>query len=109
MHVSLWRHTQLDSTHPHHSNTTQNKTKIQTASFPSPEHDGTFSEWSAASQREQRQQLGVVLGEAFFAAHPDPKVRASTGYVFIKEMDRGTFTHSASQLRGRIESVGGGK
>jgi hypothetical protein len=63
---------------------------------------------SAASQREQRQQLGVVLGEAFFASHPNPKVRASTGYVFLKEMDRATFANSAAQLRGRIESGGGG-
>lgn len=85
---------------PHHLQ----PTTTQTASFPSPEHDGTFSSWSAASQREQRQQLGVVLGEAFFASHPDPKVRASTGYVFLKEMDRPTFINSAAQIRGRVEN-----
>lgn len=77
----------------------------QTASFPSPEHDGTFSEWSAASQREQRRQLGVALGEEFFASYPDPRVRNSTGYVFLKEMDRETMGRSAAQLRSRIESA----
>lgn len=83
---------------------TQHPIHPQTASFPSPDHDGTFSEWSAASQREQRQQLGVVLGEDFFRTHPDAKVRASTGYVFLKEMDRAAFVDSAAEIRSRVEA-----
>ncbi len=74
------------------------------ASFPAPDYDGPFSHWSEVSQREQRQQLGVVLGEDYFATHPNEKVRTSTGYVFLKEMCQETFANSAAQLRGRIES-----
>lgn len=47
----------------------------------------------------------MVLGEDFFQQHPDPKVRASTGYVFLKEMDRATFVDSAAQIRGRVETA----
>lgn len=46
----------------------------QAASFPAPDHDGPFSEWSELSQRDQRGMLGVLLGEAFFDNHPDPRV-----------------------------------
>ena len=74
------------------------------ASFPAPDYDGPFSHWSEVSQRAQRQQLGVVLGEEFFAGHADRKVRESTGYVFLKEMSREAFGKTAAQLRGRIES-----
>lgn len=47
----------------------------QAASFPAPDHDGPFSEWSELSQRDQRSMLGVLLGETFFDNHPDPRVR----------------------------------
>lgn len=76
----------------------------KSASFPAPDYDGPFSHWSEASQRAQRQQLGVVLGEDFFVTHPDASVRASSGYVFLKEMDRDAFSKTATQLRGRMES-----
>lgn len=73
------------------------------ASFPAPDYDGPFSEWSELSQRGQREELGIVLGEEYFANHSDPKVRASTGYIFLKEMPKSSFINGAQELKGRIE------
>lgn len=73
------------------------------ASFPAPDYDGPFSEWSELSQRSQRQELGILLGEDYFFNHADSKIRASTGYIFLKEMSKSSFINGAQELKWRIE------
>lgn len=56
------------------------------ASFPSYEHDGPFSELARSIQVEQYQKLKVCLGRDWFQEHPSPMIRATRGFVFLKEM-----------------------
>ena len=38
-------------------------TKQKDASFPSPNYEGSFSAWASHIQKEQRRDLGVLIGE----------------------------------------------
>ena len=73
------------------------------ASFPAPDYDGPFSHWAQMIQAEQYQQLVTLLGEDFFSAHPDPRMRAARGMVFINELDMGEFLDRARQLKHNAE------
>lgn len=75
------------------------------ASFPSDEHDGPFSELAEAIQREYYGNLQILLGEEFFIQHPNPRVRESKGFVFIKEMSQEEFSENAQELKSRIELI----
>ena len=56
------------------------------ASFPSYEHDGPFSELARRVQVDQYQKLKICLGRDWFQEHPSPMIRATRGFVFLKEM-----------------------
>ncbi len=56
------------------------------ASFPAPGYDGTFSGYALEILADQRKQLETILGEAYFADHPDPRVRQAKGLILLKEM-----------------------
>lgn len=56
------------------------------AAFPSPRHDGPFSELSEKNLREQYQQLNTLLGENFFTKHSDERIRSARGFVFIQTL-----------------------
>ena len=73
------------------------------ASFPAPDYDGPFSHWAQMIQAEQYQQLVTLLGEDFFSTHPDPRMRAARGMVFINELDMGEFLDRARQLKHNAE------
>ena len=73
------------------------------ASFPAPDYDGPFSHWAQMIQAEQYQQLVTLLGEDFFSAHPDPRMRAARGMVFINELGMGEFLDRARQLKHNAE------
>ncbi len=56
------------------------------ASFPSHEHDGPFCELAQRVQTEQYQMLKTCLGREWFHEHPSAMIRATRGFVFLKEM-----------------------
>ena len=58
----------------------------KTASFPSYEHDGPFSELAQKIQVSQYQTLKTCLGREFFYEHPSALIRATRGMVFLKRM-----------------------
>lgn len=73
------------------------------ASFPSYEHDGPFSELAQRIQVEQYQSLKTCLGREWFYHHSSPLIRATRGFVFLKEMELGEFYQSCRQLKKSIE------
>ncbi|MFT4553584.1 MAG: glucosamine-6-phosphate deaminase [Chlamydiales bacterium] len=56
------------------------------AAFPSPRHDGPFSELSEKILREQYEQIVSLLGEDFLTDHPDERIRSARGFVFIQTL-----------------------
>jgi glucosamine-6-phosphate deaminase len=73
------------------------------ASFPSHEHDGPFSELAQQIQVQQYQTLKTCLGREWFYLHKSPLIRATRGFVFLKEMEPEEFYHSCRKLRKSIE------
>lgn len=69
------------------------------ASFPSPEHDGPFSELAQKIQVEQYGMLKTCLGREFFARHNHPRLRAAHGMIFLKEMSLDEFFGKVQQLQ----------
>lgn len=76
------------------------------ASFPSYEHDGPFSELAQKIQVEQYQLLKTCLGREWFHGHESPLIRATRGFVFLKEMDTEEFYSSCRDLKRSIEEIG---
>jgi glucosamine-6-phosphate deaminase len=58
----------------------------KSASFPSYEHDGPFSELAQKIQVSQYRTLKICLGREFFNEHPSALIRATRGMVFLKTM-----------------------
>ena len=69
------------------------------ASFPSPSHDGPFSEVADMFQRKQFAEVKMLLGDAYFSNHESEKIRNATGFQLIREMDFLTFINSAESLQ----------
>ena len=67
------------------------------ASFPSYEYDGPFSELARSVQVEQYQKLKICLGRDWFQEHPSPLIRATRGFVFLKEMELEEFYNLCKQ------------
>jgi glucosamine-6-phosphate deaminase len=75
------------------------------ASFPSHEYDGPFSELSQKIQVQQYQKLKTCLGRDWFYNHSNPLIRATRGFLFIKEMTPDEFYASCRKLRQSVEAV----
>lgn len=73
------------------------------ASFPSHEYDGPFSELAQQIQVQQYQTLKTCLGREWFYLHKSPLIRATRGFVFLKELEPEEFYHSCRKLRKSIE------
>ena len=73
------------------------------ASFPSYELDGPFSELSQKIWVEQFKRVQLILGKDFFYDNESPKLRATHGMVFYKEMDCDLFLKYARELEKSIE------
>lgn len=73
------------------------------ASFPSPDFDGPFSELSQKIWVEQFKRVQLVLGKDFFYDNESPKLRATHGMVFYREMDCDVFLKHARELEKSIE------
>jgi len=76
------------------------------ASFPSYEHDGPFSELAQQIQVQQYQVLKTCLGRQWFYNHTSPLIRATRGFVFLKEMEPDEFYQSCRALRKSVEQMG---
>jgi glucosamine-6-phosphate deaminase len=58
----------------------------RTASFPSPELNGTFSELAQKIWVEQHDDLTKLLGREFFYGDPHPMMRRAYGAIYLKDM-----------------------
>lgn len=75
------------------------------ASFPSYELDGPFSDLSQKIWVEQFKRVQLILGKDFFYEHSSPKMRATHGMVFHKEMGLEEFLKHARQLEESMEGT----
>jgi glucosamine-6-phosphate deaminase len=73
------------------------------ASFPSYELDGPFSDLSQHVWVEQFKRVQLILGKDFFYENESPKIRATHGMIFHKEMKLDEFLVHASELEKSME------
>jgi len=69
------------------------------ASFPSHDHDGPFSQLAQRIQVEQYGMIKTCLGKDFFLKNEHPRLRASRGMIFLKEMELGEFYEMVRELK----------
>jgi glucosamine-6-phosphate deaminase len=75
------------------------------ASFPSPEHDGPFSELAQRVQVDHYQRVKTCLGREWFHNHPSPLIRGTRGLVFLRELKLDEFYQRSRQLRQAAENT----
>ncbi len=75
----------------------------KSASFPSYEYDGLFSELACKIMVEQGSIIKKILGRDFFGGSKFARIRASRGINFIKEMDIEEFLQQAQLLHQLME------
>jgi glucosamine-6-phosphate deaminase len=73
------------------------------ASFPSYELDGPFSDLSQQIWVDQFKRVQLVLGKDFFYDNESPKLRATHGMIFYREMDYDRFLKYARELEKNME------
>jgi glucosamine-6-phosphate deaminase len=76
------------------------------ASFPSHEHDGPFSELAQTIQTGQYAMIKAVIGKEYFLKNPHPRMRASHGMIFLREMELGEFYDMVRALKKVTEDRG---
>jgi len=75
------------------------------ASFPSYEHDGPFSELAQHIQVEQYGKIKTALGREWFHNSTSGMIRATRGFVFLKEMTPEEFFASCRELKKSVENA----
>jgi glucosamine-6-phosphate deaminase len=75
------------------------------ASFPSYEHNGPFNEVSQKIWTDQFKKVQMILGKAYFYNNLSPKVRATHGTIFYKEMSFEEFDGYARKLEKSLEGA----
>lgn len=73
------------------------------ASFPSYEFNGPFSDLSQKIWVEQFKRVQLVLGKDFFYENESPKIRATHGMIYHKEMTVSEFLKHARELEKSME------
>ena len=73
------------------------------ASFPSYRYDGKFSDLTKRIWVDQLKTIQLVLGKNFFYEHESPRIRATHGLLFFKEMNVDEFLHHARKLEESME------
>ncbi|MDB5105238.1 MAG: glucosamine/galactosamine-6-phosphate isomerase [Fibrobacteres bacterium] len=71
----------------------------RSASFPSPELDGTFSELCQATWVEQFRDLTTLLGKETFYGHAHPMMRRAYGAIYLKDMTYAEFVEETRPLK----------
>jgi len=75
------------------------------APFPSYMLDGKFSTLAEKIWINQLKDIQLVLGKNFFYQNDSPRIRATHGMLFFKEMDADTFLTYARELEKSMEGV----
>lgn len=73
------------------------------ASFPSYEFDGPFSDLSQKTWVDQFRRVQLILGKDFFYENESPKIRATHGMIYYKEMKTEEFLMHARALEKSME------
>ncbi len=73
------------------------------ASFPSPEFDGPFSDLSQQVWVDQFKRVQLILGKDFFYENESPKIRATHGMIYHREMKLDEFLNQARELEKSME------
>jgi len=73
------------------------------ASFPSYEMDGPFCDLTQKIWVEQHELMQLVLGRDFWYQNNHPRLRATHGLVFMKEMTVEQFLKEAQRLEKSME------
>lgn len=68
------------------------------ASFPALEYDGPFSEYAVIKQREQLNELKMLLGSDFFEKNQNSCIENACGLLFIREMSKEQLLKEISAL-----------
>ena len=76
----------------------------KSASFPSYELDGTFSELAQKIWVEQHNQLVTLLGKEFFYNSSGPMLRRAYGAIFMKDMSYDEFTAYMVPVRNLLKA-----
>jgi glucosamine-6-phosphate deaminase len=74
-------------------------TSQKSASFPSFELDGKFSELAQKIWVEQHNQLLLLLGKDFFYDSPNPMLKRAYGAIFMKDMTYKEFSEHIKGVR----------
>ena len=75
------------------------------ASFPSYEHDGPFNALIQRIWVEQLKDIQLLMGKEFFYLNDHPRIRASHGLLYLKEMSVEHFLDRARKLEESMEGV----
>lgn len=75
------------------------------ASFPSYELNGKFSELAKRIWVEQLKDVQLLLGKNYFYLNDHPRIRASHGLLFLKEMSVDEFLGHARELKKSMEGM----
>ncbi|MDR4989382.1 MAG: hypothetical protein RG741_11155 [Bacteroidales bacterium] len=73
------------------------------ASFPSYELNGKFSELAQKIWVRQLKDVQLLLGKNYFYLNEDPRIRASHGLLYLKEMTVDEFLVTARELKESME------
>jgi glucosamine-6-phosphate deaminase len=76
----------------------------KSASFPSYELEGTFSELAQKIWVEQHNQLVKLLGETYFYDSTNPMLRRSFGAIYLKDMSYAEFSDEMKSVRRLLEA-----
>jgi glucosamine-6-phosphate deaminase len=74
-------------------------TSQKSASFPSFELDGKFSELAQKIWVDQHNQLLLLLGKDFFYSSPNPMLKRAYGAIFMKDMTYKEFSEHVKSVR----------
>ena len=75
------------------------------ASFPSYRYDGKFSHLSIRTWVEQLHAVQLILGKPYFYENESPRMRATHGLLYFKEMNVEEFLKSARELEKSTEGA----
>ena len=75
------------------------------AEFPSPLHDGPFSDISKNTWIKQLSDIQLILGKDYFYENPRPLIRSTHGLIFIKDMNVEEFIAISEEMRKRSEDA----
>lgn len=75
------------------------------ASFPSYELNGKFSDLAQKIWVEQLKDIQLLLGKNYFYLNPHPKIRATHGLLYLREMSVDEFLGHARELKKSMEGM----